>query len=229
MPALRCAPAPCPYSSPSVNRNTLPSLIANPHTRLAPRYHPPTPITTDAFLLLAVPWRSMWVNLILGLICYLGFILFRGMKGFEFYHARLVSAARGRTTAMHCSAAQRPGGESKQQQQQQQQHSASAGGGGTGEATRLLATVSACSAIRAGLQFAACPPPLDRHCIPAQLTHPPCPAPPALPCSCCPRCRASRRSSACTATSACGAGCCRCSRCRMRSWCGVRGWTPSLR
>ena len=34
--------------------------------------------------------RSMWVNLILGLVIYLGFVAFRGMKGFEFYHARLV-------------------------------------------------------------------------------------------------------------------------------------------
>ena len=34
--------------------------------------------------------RSMWVNLILGIVIYLGFVAFRGMKGFEFYHARLV-------------------------------------------------------------------------------------------------------------------------------------------
>lgn len=33
---------------------------------------------------------SMWVNLILGIVIYLGFVAFRGMKGFEFYHARLV-------------------------------------------------------------------------------------------------------------------------------------------
>lgn len=32
----------------------------------------------------------MWVNLILGIVIYLGFVAFRGMKGFEFYHARLV-------------------------------------------------------------------------------------------------------------------------------------------
>ncbi|KAI3425049.1 hypothetical protein D9Q98_008427 [Chlorella vulgaris] len=33
---------------------------------------------------------GMWVNLILGLLCYLAFVLFRGMRGFEFYHARLL-------------------------------------------------------------------------------------------------------------------------------------------
>lgn len=50
--------------------------------------------------------RSMWVNLILGLICYLGFILFRGMKGFEFYHARLVSTAgAAHACEAQCSAA----------------------------------------------------------------------------------------------------------------------------
>ncbi|PSC69350.1 ERD4-related membrane [Micractinium conductrix] len=32
----------------------------------------------------------MWVNLIIGLLIYLGFVLFRAKKGFEFYHARLL-------------------------------------------------------------------------------------------------------------------------------------------
>jgi hypothetical protein len=39
---------------------------------------------------------GMWVNLILGIVIYLGFVAFRGMKGFEFYHARLVRSAEGR-------------------------------------------------------------------------------------------------------------------------------------
>jgi hypothetical protein len=84
-----------------VQQQCMPALPCSPHffahqlhhslptaSRLA-RYHPThhgAPPALHAFL----P-RSMWVNLILGLICYLGFILFRGMKGFEFYHARLVS------------------------------------------------------------------------------------------------------------------------------------------
>lgn len=33
---------------------------------------------------------GMWLNFLLGLMCYLGFVLFRGKKGFEFYHARLL-------------------------------------------------------------------------------------------------------------------------------------------
>lgn len=32
----------------------------------------------------------MWVNLLIGLSVYLVFVLLRGLRGFEFYHARLV-------------------------------------------------------------------------------------------------------------------------------------------
>lgn len=32
----------------------------------------------------------MWVNLLIGLSVYLLFVLFRSLRGFEFYHARLV-------------------------------------------------------------------------------------------------------------------------------------------
>jgi hypothetical protein len=35
----------------------------------------------------------MWVNTVIGLACYLAFVLVRSLKGFEFYHARLVRRA----------------------------------------------------------------------------------------------------------------------------------------
>lgn len=54
------------------------------------------------------------MNLILGCLCYLGFVLFRSMRGFEFYHARLVRpwmdeglvSCRGVITACVCQASQ---------------------------------------------------------------------------------------------------------------------------
>ncbi len=71
-------------------RATLSRLItwpASPAPRCA--LHP----ARDEFNACPAVARSMWVNLILGIVIYLGFVAFRGMKGFEFYHARLVRPA----------------------------------------------------------------------------------------------------------------------------------------
>ena len=74
------------------------------------------------------------MDLMLGVIIYLGFVMFRGMKGFEFYHARLV---RSRGSCCCCCGLRRSDG---------------------GCAT-LRACTYACLSLYPALSAAAAPPP----------------------------------------------------------------------